>query len=60
MPRYSNFSATTPKKISNLIRENAHIFCESPGKVNVIVVMASTDNDWQNGIRSLVLFMDMR
>jgi hypothetical protein len=25
MPRYSNFSATTPKKISNLIRENAHI-----------------------------------
>jgi hypothetical protein len=26
MPRYSKFSAKTPKKNSNLIRENAHIF----------------------------------
>jgi hypothetical protein len=25
MPRYSNFSATTPKKTSKLINENAHI-----------------------------------
>jgi hypothetical protein len=25
MPRYSKFSAKTPKKNSNLIRENAHI-----------------------------------
>jgi hypothetical protein len=26
MPRYLNFSVKTPKKNSNLIRENAHIF----------------------------------
>jgi hypothetical protein len=24
MPRYSNFSVTTPKKISNLLNEKAH------------------------------------